>query len=107
MKDASAIVRLIAGCIEKCYGEPELAVRDLGELDAVLFHLHWLYASANDELGRFVEARSESFRQSLEIEKRILDLKDANVIVNCREDAAILIDQWRAVDRRLDWRFDR
>ena len=50
MKSAQGIVDSISKCIGQAYREPEDMAADFGELDRLLFQLHWLFADAHETL---------------------------------------------------------
>ena len=96
MKSAQQIVDRILEQIQHLYREPQFAVYTLGELEALLWQLHWQYADAIgrlDDLCRLLSSETtEKFRQW-----------EAWRVSHCPFDlpseAAAVIARWQTFDR--------
>jgi|tagenome__1003787_1003787.scaffolds.fasta_scaffold18228698_2 hypothetical protein len=102
MKSAAQIVESVVDRIRSLYAEPENAVRDFGELDALLYTLHLLYADATDKKEEFVQVRWNVFeRDQGATFSRIMKQKEAHRPIESVTDALELISEWKALDREL------
>jgi len=101
MKAAPEIVSTIAVMIHSVYEAPQNAVRDVGELDAVLYTLHWLYADAVGQLDDFVRVRWTHFERDVCGFQAKLAKKESHISVDCRTDGWEFIDEWKRLDVEL------
>jgi len=101
MKAAPEIVSTIAGMIRQVYAAPENGVRDVGELDAVLYILHWLYADSVGQLDDFVRVLWNHFERDPSGFLALLAKKESHVPVDCPQDGSQFIDEWKRLDVEL------
>jgi hypothetical protein len=92
------ILDLIATRIVNLYREPQMSVGDVGELDAVLFELHWLHAHASGTIDNFVSFFSREskndFLNRLEFSRSHRSLCEPGV-------ASEIVEWWQRFDNSL------
>lgn len=92
MNAADSAVELISRRIQQLRSEPDLVVRDLGELDAILFELHWLKANLIDRIDDFVAAMKVKHGDSRQFAD-LLGVIQSHEPVNS-PNAAIVFESW-------------
>jgi hypothetical protein len=98
MNSKEYVLSLIRDRIRQIYAEPESVARDIGELDAVLFQLHWIYAKALDKMSSFVDCRWQVFEQLGEAAVKTLYRKDQHKLIHSKSDAVDIIAEWQRLD---------
>jgi hypothetical protein len=95
---AEEILAVIRSRINQLDRDTQFQVGDLGELDSLLFNLHWLYAKATGRVDDFVEAaRNEPTSDFL----RYQQLTDSHEMVHESEGTQVLLDRWKKRGRAI------
>jgi hypothetical protein len=104
VKTSAEIVSEIGVRIRTLFQSPECSIRDFGELDYLFFHLYSIYAFALGKQEQFAETRWTMFTESTKRFQTLQSDKESNRPIESVFDAATLLDFWKEVDQRMEFR---
>jgi hypothetical protein len=93
MMTASEITCLIRDHIRDIHSLPYTYVGDLGELDGVMFQLHWLYAHATGRISDFIDAAKSESRDEF---VRYNELTQSHEPVCASGATQEILERWKA-----------